>query len=368
MKRQTGIAFFALTIALIAGSAASAGAATSITAATLKKAGANIVSCPLYIGHYHSGLFTSVLKKNSLCMSNASIPTKARSLLKTYRFAIDGTASTGSGFPAIVNQEGDVQTQPFTITNYPAIISYAVEESDFQSQFQIAVVNADTGKTAQVFVRSRGSVSGEVAWSIPGRFYLKMNAYGSNKTNLQPLYSASIRFIDRYTGLPVSTNDLKAAGVKTTSCPRYVLSTETGRAYQITTKFFCTSSKSEKIESAGLTYAPLSLPITLFMVTDISMSGFGGTSSLPFRILSPAPLQYSVADPAEKGHGRFIIDLINPATGKQTSELVNTTGTIDGTTTSVNVSGDYYMYLVTQPYNPQTYGDMGWDISIQTPY
>lgn len=364
-KVHASVVFAALVCFLVIGIQPALAASSKKTIVSrFKKLGLKEVACPKYVTHLKSGLSTSISKPHSVCASQ--IGRAAKGITKYYQkgtFALSGNDKPGIPFAPVIKQEGDVQTVPFEVQNYPAIISWSVSNANLRSQFTISVVDAATGKNRHVFYRVRGEGADELVWNIPGRYYLKLQAYGDAREDLQPIFSVAIEYLERYEGDRIAKEDLKWAGVKTKACPKYLFDTRSDKYYSLA-GYAC--SQGGDLEGAGFTPAPYSPALEFFMVQEIDWSGAGGNFSLPFRISGPTTLLYSVEDPAE-GTGRqgtTTIDLIDLTTGKSVDRLVHVRGTIQGTYTSINIPGDYYFNVSTNPVNPEELGDIEWSLEL----
>lgn len=343
----------------------------SLTSARLKRLGLRVVSCPHFIAYGKTGLATSVLSNTSLCIKSTNVK-KLKNKVSSAKLVIDGSQSSGAAFSPIVNSEGDVQTQPFRVSNYPAIISYQVSEANTRARFQITVMNAATGREVFRLLRLGGGTSqvieGDIAFNNSGTYYLKINGYGTSASRkatqeLQPNYSVSMNFLESYTSYPVSRGDMRMAGMKSTTCPAYIIDTTSNKMYRVGSRFICSRSALARVLDAGFIHAPLNLGLTMFLARNPSNEGIGTQTGLPFRILRSTPLDYSVDDPSE-GSGSTDIYLNNLVTSKTAAHLVSVTGNIQGTTTYINVPGDYFLRITTSPHSQATLGDIEWKYEL----
>jgi hypothetical protein len=337
-------------------------AAPRITPASLKKAGVKLVACPKFVGHLRGGLFTGITPRTSLCGSGFEKAKPLKKVLKKRTLPLHNGGAVGSAFTEIIDQQGDVQTEPFEVKNYPAIIRYEVRDGGDSSSFKIAVMNANTGKQELLLVRAKGQeVAGEISWNTPGRFYFRISASGGGRDGAQPVFSVNMDFMPPIEGFSVTERDLKEASIKTSACPKAILDAASGGMVSLGQGFVCTKSD---LSDAGMTAAPFSVGTGLFMGTEIQLEGSGEATSVPFRISTPTAISYSVSDPSEGGKGSLKAYLIELKSGKRT-EIISVKGSIDGATTSINIPGEYFLLVKPTSANVARSGELSYSLSLQ---
>lgn len=337
-------------------------AAPRITPSSLKKAGVKVVACPKFVGHLRGGLFTGITPRSSVCGSGFEKAKPLKKILKKRSLPLHNGGALGTPFAEITDQQGDVQTEPFEVKNYPAIIRYEVRDGGDSSSFKIAVMNATTGKQELLLVRTKGQeVAGEISWNTPGKFYFRISASGGGRDGAQPVFSVSMDFMQPFEGFSVTERDLKDASVKTSACPKAILDTASGGMVSLGKGFVCTKND---LSDAGMTAAPFSVGSGLFIGTEIQLEGSGEATSVPFRIAGPTPITYSVSDPSEGGKGSMKAYLVELTSGKRT-EIISVRGSIDGATTSINIPGEYFLLVKPTSANATRNGELSYSLSLQ---
>jgi hypothetical protein len=334
----------------------------------LKKKGLSVVACPRYVANTRTGLFSGINQAQTLCVGPASRDQlkKAVGGIKFKRFPLDGRFDMGSAFSEVIEQEGDVQTNPCRIGNYPAIVHFQMlNDPSYKVSSTVGVRNFADNKTLYNFEHGRGNQDVESAVNQQGDYYFKVNAYPDPKEPTQPLFQMTMEFMEPYEGYPVTAADMKDARMKPLACPSYLLDLNFGKVYPLAKNYVCTR-RFDPID-AGFTPAPFNLGSGLFMSIDPDIDSYGDWTSLPFRISGPTPITYTVDDPAD-GKGEFNLYLMDLATGRRVTQLVNVRGSIANTTTFINTPGDYYFYARSDSYEPQENGDIQFTISFTSGY
>lgn len=368
--------FVALSLSILFFLSAVPGAqAVPVSKASLLKKGISTVKCPAFAGNPSSGLSTSVLryevmkKRNltelkTLCVKRSKLKEvkKAFSRLESQPLSMNGFV-TGTQFAPVVNQEGDVNTDPFQIINYPVIIYYSVDNATFSTEFSIDVIDLETERSKKSLLRGRGPVEGRFAFNIPGEYYLKIRNKADPREQIQPVFTVWMEYMEPYEGFSFEKRDLKDAGIKMMKkCPGMI---DLAGQKLISPIKSLVCSKAIDLEEGGAQPAPLNPATQLLMATEIEWAEGGGSITLPFRISAPTALTYSVEDPTE-GKGRFYLRLMDLATGKEVKPtLAEVTGSIQETTTFINIPGDYYLFGDTRPYRAEENGDIFWTVSLE---
>ncbi|MBX7137982.1 MAG: hypothetical protein K1X83_08365 [Oligoflexia bacterium] len=359
--RGAGTRLFIIT--LLTGMLYANAAVGDVSISKLSSLGIKFAPCPNYIAHLRGGIATSVLKPTTLCVKSGDLAKASKYLFKR-RMVLDGSFQAGTAFAGIYGQEGDVQTLPFEVVNFPAEISFYIDNANDKSRFEISIINADTNKSINSYVRARGSGQGHVAWAYPGRYYLKIQAVGDPQEELQPVFDVTMQYMDTPFGFSVTRDDMKTSGLRTMPCPKALVDIKTGNTYAIGKKFVCTKAGGEAVTDAGFSLAPLNLGHTIFLADALDDFGCGDSLWLPFRVTRPRYMDYSVDDPTS-GKGSLSMNLYEfTANHKVTPTLVQVKGSIMGTTTSMNAPGDYYILGRANSSNPEANGEMCWDYSI----
>lgn len=345
-----------------------ASAISKINASKLKSAGVRTVACPKHFGLLRSGLFDASLPKHWVCANGASL--KSNKKLSKYitpkTLLLDGRVNSGFAFDSVFNQEGDVQTGIFEVANMPAKIYWEVTNSDYKAQVQIAVYDAETGRKKYEKIAIRGEGSSHFAFNFPGRYFVRVNGYGhapkgEDGEEIQPMFSVSMEFMYPYENGTLTSADLKDSEIKTSKCPSQLLDLDSGNLYKLKG---ATCTKRDSLEDAYFLQAPFNLARQVFMATEIFEAEEGSYTSYPFRIIKPSLLRYSVQDPTG-GKGKTSIYMMDMATGKAVYTIVKgVKGSIQGSTTSLNIPGDYFFMVETDPSDPEENGDISWSLEI----
>jgi hypothetical protein len=219
--------------------------------------------------------------------------------------------------------------------------------------------DADTGSMRQELYRVRGRGDGSFAWNYPGRYYLKMQALPDAEAEVQPTFDISVDFVAPEAIGKISAADFKSGGVTLGACPSLIIDADGAKSYTPPKDVVCSSKDPEP---AGVAAGAVNTKHNMFVRSELSESATGGYVSLPFRINKPTPFVYSVIDPSEF-RGATTMYLINLSTNERTP-LVRVRGSIAETTTYINQSGDYYLYIDTDPYQPEKKGDIDWSFSV----
>ncbi len=336
-----------------------------IQAAGYKTAGINVVPCPRYIAKLSTGLYTSINPGNTLCITEYSSK-KATTKLKAYKkksLILDGRLK-GSAFEPVSQQEGDVNTSPFSEVNYPVAIRFdmAVPDEAYTAPFKMQVRSMIDGTVVKEAEHGKAPKAGWIDWIGSGNFFFKINALPDSHGN-QPIFDVDMTFMDQYEGSQVYRQDLKENGIKTVSCPDYLVEFY-GKQLFKTKGFVCSNSRN--LADAGLTAAPLNLRQGIFLSQDISDAVMDGAGQgFPFRVIEPTTLTYTVDDPGVPfgKKGSVEIRLYNLATGKEKS-FASFDGSIAATSTYINFPGDYAVIVKATPKDREKYGETAWSISV----
>lgn len=343
---------------------------------TLEKSGVIMTSCPKYMVGLNTGRLTPFLPTASaehlFCIRSGNVGAAySKKPEKAPKFApmiLNGKYDRGTPFPPIEDQEGDVQTEPFTVANAPAIIRYSVSDASLGTEFTIKLLEASTGRVLETLYRVKGERDGHFAWNYPGKYYLRLQAKpdsGEKDPDFQgqPKFSVSVEFSVPEPGEAVTAAELREVGVKTVPCPTQLFDSLSRTLFKIPAKGIACARKGT--EEAEFVPAPINTTHNLFLKGGLEVEDSGDYVSLPVRVLGPTPFTYSVDDPTSVS-GKLRINLINLTTGRSYN-LVSVTGSISSTTTSINIPGDYFFFVKTSPRRPAEHGDISWSFSIGEP-
>lgn len=343
--------------------------ASPVTEKLLKKYDLKKIKCPDYIAHMGSGLTTSILKSKTFCLKSKRLGKLKKRLVKG-KLVIDGTHDRGEAFDPVDRQEGDVNTNPFRIANYPAIIHYQLRNAAIKKPFTMSMADPQTGKVDRSFYRVLAKAvtdpyaedpyesdyveglewSGSVIWNNPGEHFLKLKALpyvykeDGETYEVQPEFSASISFMEEYIGERVSKGDMRFAEVKARKCPKLIIDADTGKYFKVGNKFTCTKKvTADDMEMAGFTIAPFNLGKEVFMARDIEIEITGDSQTFPFRVEDIRWMDYSVDD-LSNGKASVNMSLRNFSNCKIVDRsLVSVKGNISYTRTALNIPGDYVL-------------------------
>lgn len=329
----------------------------------LKKAGLVTTPCPKFISSLKSGLSTSVSVPNAVCIASGNVKTAHAKNLKTLpvvsKMIVSGAFSRGVRFSPVVNQQGDVQTDAFTVANAPAVINYKVTNGTDKTMLEITIGDATTGRTLQTLYRVRGTGEGSVGWNVPGKYFLRMQAQPDSQAMVQPSFSASVDFVAPTPVGRFTSADFVRGKLKINKCPSQMVSVDGNKSYLFSTDLVCTDKSPEAV---GLEATPVNHAFNTFMGRELDEYGTGTFTSIPFRVTRPVKVVYSVSDPSGYS-GNTRIKLFEYVSGRE-KELANVVGSIDNTTTFINQPGDYYIGIITNPYNERENGDIDWSFSL----
>ena len=351
VARVPVLGLFVLTFAVVH----AAEAAPKFSPKALQKAGARLSVCPTYVGHLKSGLYSS-MSPGAVCGSFGKVKSKKFKPTKA-PFALSSSSPKGSVFQPVSSQEGDTRTELFSIGNYPALISYQVEDG---GTFIIDLLDS-TGKKVSSIADVRGASSNVVAINTPGVFSLRASGAPEGKDGQQPSYTISMSFMDPYEGSPVSMRDLADASIKPVPCPKSILASSAEGMVDIPSGTVC--SKKD-MGDAGMTAASFNLVSGLFLAPSINVEGTEATTTLPFRVGAPTRVSYEVSDPSPNGTGGFKVLLVNLETGKETP-FISSRGSVGSGESTINVTGDYYLRIETRPTSPKKNGPLSYAVAIE---
>lgn len=332
----------------------------------LKAAGVQTIACPKFVSSLKTGWSSSLSTSAKLvCLKKDDLAKGIKGQRKGMApqpttMAISGRYEAGTPFTPVVDEEGDVQTDPFVIGNVPAEITYRIANANFNTIVTISLVDLESGNTVERLQTIRGEhTEKSFAHNYPGTYYLKIQAEPDAREQLQPRFSVEVNFQAPEVIGPLSKADLSQSRIKTTQCPAVIVDLDGMRSYKMPRDAVCTA---RGIEEAGFSRAPLNLAHNILLEPFLERSSYSDEVTKPFRVSGPTSVVYSVEDPSEM-KGQTTFELVNLTTGRR-KELARVKGSIADTTTFINEPGDYFIRVKCNENKPKELGPINWSIAV----